>query len=106
MWSTRYGIGLSSSKLGQSFVLLLLVLRIEGFVLGADRPDEVEQLAGGGAARHFRRLAGVAQAPVEGLDRRVVLGRAEGRHVQGGAQPPIAAAPDRGSATEAAPRLA
>src|SRR3954447_25381744 len=87
-------------------MLLLLVSWIEHFALGPDRPGLVEQLARGGAARDLLRLPGVTQASIEGLDGGVVLGRTERRHIERGAEAPIAAVPDAGVAADAAPRRA
>ncbi len=86
--------------------MLLFVVPVEALLLGAERPGEVEQLARGGAARHFHRRARRAQALVEGLDGRVVLRGAEGGHVQCGAETPVAIVPDARPAADAAPRLA
>src|SRR5215210_5362835 len=47
----------SGCEVGQGFVLLLLMLRVEALLLGAERPGLVQQLARGGAARHLERLA-------------------------------------------------
>src|SRR4051812_34562148 len=58
------------------------------------------------AARDLLRLARRAQALIERLDGRVVAGGAEGRHVQGGAQPAVAVVADAWLTAETAARLA
>ncbi len=76
----RYGIRVSSRQVGRGCVLLFH--RIEALAFGGERPGEVEQLAGGGAARHLHRLTGGTSAVVERFDDGVVARRAAGRHVQ------------------------
>ena len=85
----------SGSEVGHGLVLLLLMLRVEALLLGAERPGLVQQLARG-AAGHLQRLARRPQALVERFDGRVVVGGAERGHVQRRAQPPLPSWPMRG----------
>ncbi len=75
-------------------MLLLLISWVEGPLRGTDRPGEVQQFASGRTPRHLLRLAHRAEPIVERLDGRVMLRGAQGRHVQRGAQAPVAAALD------------
>src|SRR5215213_2634634 len=92
----------SGGEIRQGPVLLLLMIRVEALLLGAERPGEVEQFPRGGTACDFHRLAGRAQALVERPDRGVVAGGAERRHVQRGPQSCVAVMADAGAAADAA----
>src|SRR6266542_824287 len=79
--------------------------RLEALLFGAEHPGLVEELARGGAPRHFLGLPGRAQA-VKGLARGVVAGGAERRPGERGAPPAVAIVADTRPAADAAPRLA
>ena len=56
----------------------------------------MQQFPCGGTAGHFLWLADLTQTRVEGLDHRVMLRRAQRRHVKGGAEAAVAGMPNGG----------
>src|SRR6185503_11668981 len=82
-----------------------LILWVEWFTFGYDRPGNPQQLAGCRTTRHLFQLSRGPQALIKRFDDWVVLGRAQGCHVQGCPQTPIAAMADPLSPTHTYARV-